>query len=89
MNGASTYLRINGTSEGPGNPGSLSIKSLVLGRQRWEEGYVNVRYCEVLVFGSVLSASDKEKLEGYLAWKWNMQSKLPSNHPYKNERPYL
>ena len=37
---------------------------------------------EVLVFNTNLSASDRQKIEGYLAWKWNIQSKLPVGHPY-------
>jgi hypothetical protein len=28
-----------------------------------------------------------EKAEGYLAWKWGLVNKLPSNHPYKNSPP--
>ena len=33
------------------------------------------------------SAADRTKLEGYLAWKWGIQSSLPANHPYKNGPP--
>ena len=28
-----------------------------------------------------------EKIEGYLAWKWNLTGNLPTNHPYKTEAP--
>lgn len=27
------------------------------------------------------------RIEGYLAWKWGLESNLPANHPYKNEAP--
>jgi hypothetical protein len=40
-----------------------------------------------LIFNSKLAVSDRQKMEGYLAWKWNLQSNLPSNHPYKNAKP--
>jgi len=43
--------------------------------------------CEIVSYGSTLSTSDRQKMEGYLAWKWNLVSLLPSNHPYKNSRP--
>lgn len=33
------------------------------------------------------STSDHQKTEGYLAWKWGIQSKLPAGHPYKNAAP--
>jgi hypothetical protein len=38
----------------------------------------------------VLSTADIdtiEKCEGYLAWKWGIQHKLPNDHPYKNAAP--
>ena len=31
--------------------------------------------------------SNVEKAEGYLAWKWGLQSNLPISHPYKNAAP--
>lgn len=33
------------------------------------------------------TASNREKLEGYLAWKWGLTSLLDSGHPYKNAPP--
>jgi len=29
----------------------------------------------------------RQKVEGYLAWKWGLESELPIGHPYKNSRP--
>lgn len=29
----------------------------------------------------------RDKMEGYLAWKWGYQDKLPAGHPYKNLAP--
>ena len=45
------------------------------------------KICEVVAFGSALTTSDRQKMEGYLAWKWNLVSQLPAAHPYKNSRP--
>ncbi len=44
---------------------------------------------EVLMFNSTLSTTDRQKLEGYLAWKWGTVASLPAGHPYKNSPPYL
>lgn len=45
---------------------------------------------EVLVFNNVsLSTDDRQKVQGYLAWKWNLIALLPSDHPYKNTPPNL
>lgn len=40
---------------------------------------------EVICMNGV-SATERNKIEGYLAWKWGLVSKLPSNHPYKRQR---
>ena len=42
---------------------------------------------EVLTFPTVLSVEDRQKVEGYLAWKYGLQTQLPSNHPYKTTQP--
>jgi hypothetical protein len=42
---------------------------------------------EVLVYSQALSVSDRQKIEGYLAWKWGLQGSLPANHPYKSAPP--
>ena len=31
--------------------------------------------------------TNHQKTEGYLAWKWGLESMLPSGHPYKNYKP--
>jgi len=43
--------------------------------------------CEIVSYSSTLTTTDRQKMEGYLAWKWNLVSLLPSNHPYKTTRP--
>lgn len=40
-----------------------------------------------IVVCSVLSESDRQKLEGYLAHRWGIASDLASGHPYKNNPP--
>jgi hypothetical protein len=34
------------------------------------------------------SIEARQRIEGYLAWKWGLVASLPSNHPYKNKPPY-
>lgn len=41
---------------------------------------------EIIVTGNV-DDSTREKIEGYLAWKWGMVANLPSGHPYKSAPP--
>jgi len=42
---------------------------------------------EVIVFSNALTTPDRQQVEGYLAWKWGLQTNLPGSHPYKNAAP--
>ncbi len=40
-------------------------------------------FAEILVFNSQITTTQRQQIEGYLAWKWGLVSSLPSTHPYK------
>lgn len=42
----------------------------------------SVEIGEIIVYNIVLPTAQIQQIEGYLAWKWGMQSSLPSTHPY-------
>jgi len=42
---------------------------------------------EILAYRSDMTTSDRQKVEGYLAWKWGLQSSLPTSHPYYLNKP--
>jgi hypothetical protein len=42
---------------------------------------------EVVVYNAALSDTDRQTVEGYLAWRWGLQGSLPAGHPYKNCAP--
>jgi hypothetical protein len=42
---------------------------------------------EILVYDRTPTTSERQKIEGYLAWKWGLTANLPSTHPYKTSRP--
>jgi hypothetical protein len=42
----------------------------------------NLDIGEILVYGASLSTAQRQQIEGYLAWKWNLQGNLPTTHPY-------
>ena len=42
---------------------------------------------ELLVVEQAVTLSLRQKIEGYLAWKWNIVANLPVDHPYKNTPP--
>jgi hypothetical protein len=49
--------------------------------------YLFGRINEVLVFSTIHSLRDRQRVEGYLAWKWGNQSFLPPTHLYYNRAP--
>lgn len=42
---------------------------------------------ELLICSSALDTATRQKLEGYLAWRWKLEGSLPSGHPYKTTIP--
>jgi hypothetical protein len=42
---------------------------------------------EVIYVNSVLSTSDRQRIEGYLAHKWGLAANLPDEHPFKSMPP--
>ena len=48
---------------------------------------INSYISEIAYFQSVLSTADRQKMEGYLAWKWGLNTYLPIGHPYLSAAP--
>lgn len=42
---------------------------------------------EILIFNDALTTGDRQKVEGYLAWKYGLQAQLPGAHPYLSAAP--
>jgi|688.fasta_scaffold233110_2 hypothetical protein len=47
----------------------------------------NIDIAEIVFYQSALSLSNRQTIEGYLAWKWGLSANLPSDHPYKSSAP--
>jgi hypothetical protein len=43
--------------------------------------------CEIIAYNRALSTTERQMIEGYVAWKWNMVSRLPIGHPYQRFPP--
>jgi hypothetical protein len=46
--------------------------------------YLNGVIGEVILYNRPVSTSERQQIEGYLAWKWGLQGSLPTGHPYKS-----
>jgi FtsP/CotA-like multicopper oxidase with cupredoxin domain len=87
------YLRKDGntlsSSTGPGATVSgsypLAVGATVNG------GSAGYQYTgqigEMLVYNRLLSLTETQSVEGYLACKWGLQNRLPANHPYRSSCP--
>ena len=43
--------------------------------------------CEIIAYNRALGTTDRQMIEGYLAWKWGMTTQLPNGHPYQKFPP--
>jgi hypothetical protein len=59
----------------------------LLGTAVTNVGFYGGTMKELLFFSNVVTTPQRQQIEGYLAWKWGMQSTLPSTHPYSKFRP--
>ena len=49
--------------------------------------YHTINIFEVVVYVPALTTSQRQQVEGYLAWKWGTQSTLINTHPYYSTPP--
>ena len=85
-----TEVQTNTQVTNPANTVSLvnSGESFTIGGNR---DFGNTRtgpIGEIILFDRVLSETNRQLVEGYLAHRWNALSTLPSNHPYKVNPPF-
>jgi hypothetical protein len=84
------YLYINGILGGSplyptaGLTSNTASVAVTMGN-RPTSGYVNYDgfMNEVIVYNQAYTTDQRQQMEGYLAWKWGLQTSLPANHPYK------
>jgi F5/8 type C domain len=77
LNGSLNQLGTNPTFT------ALDVNQLTVGNMYNGANHTSGYYAEILLFNRVLSTGERRYVEGYLAWKWGLQSKLPADHPYK------
>jgi hypothetical protein len=78
----------NGTLEGGATAGTAQTAStgIRLAQQPLYARVSGISLAEVVIIFGATSAQ-RESVEGYLAWKWGIVSKLPAGHAHKSSRP--
>ena len=86
--GANMYVWLNGTLNiSSTTVGARTVDSLVLALRIWSDEYMQADYYEVIQYDSALGDTSRQKVEGYLAWKWGLAKNLPTTHLYYSFMP--
>jgi len=88
--GTSTYAAINGSLTLTGPTAVTAFTSGLftnLGRENTTTAPFYGNIMEILIYNSFLPILERQKVEGYLAWKWGIQANLPATHPYYSAKP--
>lgn len=90
LNSTASFFYFNGTS-GPTGTGfsSLPSESTIYIGYGGSGQYLAGTLSEVILFNKVLTTTERQTVEGYLAWKWGIQASLAATHPYKTVQPSL
>jgi hypothetical protein len=75
---------LNGVSKGQSESAAFGVDSVVI-----SGGSHDITVAEIILYNSELSDGDRERVEGYLACKFDLQSELDSSHPYKTFCPLI
>jgi hypothetical protein len=80
-----------------GNAGGTKVGDYYNGTSAFSSGYIgNDQYNsinmgnigEIVVINQTDNLAARQKMEGYLAWKWGLEANLPPSHLYYNEPPF-
>jgi hypothetical protein len=87
QNGSNSTIS-TGSSSWNTAPLSISLGAYFdTSNQAFQNLAFNGELYEVIVFNSAVTSTQRQQIEGYLAWKWGLQANLPVGHPYKNAAP--
>jgi hypothetical protein len=85
--GAYMIPYFNGTAQDAKNGSNATATGLVIGGSQSSDQGWGGGIGEVIIYSGVLYATQRQQIEGYLAWKWGIQANLPNTHPYYNGAP--
>ena len=78
-----TYFIVDTTQPSTSSTTYLTLSSLIYSASRALNGNI----AEVLYYPAGVTSTQRQQIEGYLAWKWGTQAALPASHPYSGGSP--
>ena len=95
--GTNLYIYINGTLnsttagsfaiQNDTSPSNYTLGCWIQSGSQNNSGVTNFKLGEFTCYSASLTTTNRQKIEGYLAWKWGIQASLPSGHPYYSSAP--
>jgi len=93
LDGASSGIYRNGLERASFDAGSpISFGATIGLGARFNQSYdsnLQGSIGETIIVKGQVSTDTRQKIEGYLAHKWGLESNLPADHPYKAEKPMI
>jgi hypothetical protein len=87
------YIRRNGLNLNYSTNGTWSLPNnanIIIGNTNsFDNNRFNGNIGEIIIFNRNIGDDYRYNIEGYLAWKWGLQSQLINSHPFKLSPPYL
>jgi hypothetical protein len=85
MDGADTPTTTS-TAQGSGNTSATNSTRAEIGGDAIGQ-FCATGIAEIIVLKYLPTTTERQQIEGYLAWKWGLEDNLPSGHPYKDAAP--
>ena len=84
VNGAGSTVSPSSTINVSG--ATVTSSNLTIGGNATNEAWTG-HFCEIIIVNTSLTDAQRQRIEGYLAWKWNLVGSLPTNHPHYSLKP--
>lgn len=83
QNGSNTSISVGASVFSTATPRSISLGAYYdTVATNFQNLAFNGELLEVICYNAALTTTQRQQVEGYLAWKWNLQKSLPTNHPF-------
>ena len=76
---------VNGTAQNTKTGTTAAFSNFIIGSYSGQAYSGDIG--DLIVYNSVLTTTQRQQVEGYLAWKWGLQASLPGGHPYASTNP--
>jgi hypothetical protein len=81
-NGGTLSLFLNGAADGSITGATTGDVSMSPTFNRDTTAVGSFYALETIIYSTSLSTAQRQQVEGYLGWKWGLQSNFPSTHPF-------